>query len=63
MQKVLLEIPTRIETERLYLRCYEAGDGPWYYAMSQQNRSHLRLHLRASESSPSSDRVRRYQRA
>ena len=41
MQKMLLEIPTRIETERLYLRCYEAGDGPWYYAMSQQNRSHL----------------------
>ena len=41
VQKMLLEIPTRIETERLYLRCYEAGDGPWYYAMSQQNRSHL----------------------
>jgi len=41
VQKMLLEIPTRIETERLYLRCYEAGDGPWYYAMSQKNRSHL----------------------
>jgi RimJ/RimL family protein N-acetyltransferase len=38
---MLLEIPTRVETERLYLRCYEAGDGQWYYAMSQKNRSHL----------------------
>ena len=38
MHKMLLEIPTRIEAERLYLRCYEAGDGRWYYAMSQKNR-------------------------
>ena len=35
------EIPTRIEGKRIYLRCYEAGDGRWYYAMSQRNRSHL----------------------
>ena len=35
------QIPTRIETERLYLRGYHAGDGPWYYAMSQRNKSHL----------------------
>jgi ribosomal-protein-alanine N-acetyltransferase len=41
MQKMLLEIPTRIETERLYLRSYEAGDGPWYYEMSKKNRIHL----------------------
>jgi RimJ/RimL family protein N-acetyltransferase len=38
---MLLEIPTRIEAERIYLRKYEAGDGPWYYAMSQKNRTHL----------------------
>ena len=25
----------------MYLRCYKAGDGPWYYAISQKNRSHL----------------------
>jgi RimJ/RimL family protein N-acetyltransferase len=36
-----LEIPERIETERLYLRKYEAEDGPWYYIMSQKNRAHL----------------------
>ncbi len=41
MHKLLLDIPTRIETERLYLRCYQAGDGQWYYEMSQRNRSHL----------------------
>jgi ribosomal-protein-serine acetyltransferase len=41
MHKMLLEIPTRIEARRIYLRSYQAGDGPWYYAMSQQNRAHL----------------------
>lgn len=41
MHKLLLDIPTRIETARLYLRCYQAGDGPWYYAMSQKNKPHL----------------------
>jgi len=41
MHKMLLDIPTRIQTERLYLRCYALGDGPWYYAMSQKNRAHL----------------------
>ncbi len=41
MHKLLLDLPTCIETERLYLRCYERGDGPWYYAMSQRNREHL----------------------
>jgi ribosomal-protein-alanine N-acetyltransferase len=41
MQKLLLDIPTRIETQRLYLRCYQAGDGGWYYAMSQKNQAYL----------------------
>lgn len=41
MLRLLLDIPTRIETERLYLRCYQPGDGQWYYPMSQRNRSHL----------------------
>ena len=41
MHKMLLEIPPRIEARRIYLRSYEAGDGPWYYAMSQKNRTHL----------------------
>jgi RimJ/RimL family protein N-acetyltransferase len=41
MHRMLLDIPTRIETARLILRCYQAGDGRWYYAMSQKNRAHL----------------------
>jgi len=41
MDKLLLDIPTHIETERLYLRCYQPGDGQWYYAMSQKNHAHL----------------------
>jgi ribosomal-protein-alanine N-acetyltransferase len=41
MHKLLLDVPTRIQTERLYLRCYQAGDGPWYYEMSQKNKTHL----------------------
>jgi RimJ/RimL family protein N-acetyltransferase len=41
MHKLLLDIPTRIETERLYLRSYQAGDGQWYYETSKKNKSHL----------------------
>ena len=41
MHKMLLDIPQRLETERLYLRCYEPGDGPWYYEMIKINRTHL----------------------
>lgn len=41
MHRMLLEIPTRIEAGRITLRRYKAGDGPWYYAMSQKNRTHL----------------------
>lgn len=38
---MLISLPTRLETERLVLRAYQAGDGPWFYAMSQRNRDHL----------------------
>jgi aminoglycoside 6'-N-acetyltransferase len=41
MHKMLLEIPTRIETERLVVRCYQPGDGAVYYAIGQRNRAHL----------------------
>jgi RimJ/RimL family protein N-acetyltransferase len=41
MQKMLLDIPERIEAGRIYLRRYQAGDGQWYYDMSQKNRTHL----------------------
>jgi len=41
MHKLLLDLPTGVETERLFLRSYQAGDGTWYYAMSQRNKAHL----------------------
>ena len=41
MHKLLLDLPTSFETERLILRSYRAGDGPMYHAMSQKNKSHL----------------------
>jgi hypothetical protein len=37
----LLEIPEHIEAERIVLRPYQAGDGAWFYAMSERNRVHL----------------------
>ncbi len=42
MHKMLLDLPTHFETERLFLRCYQPGDGPWYYEMCQKNQDHLR---------------------
>lgn len=41
MHKLLLNLPTRLESERLSLRSYQAGDGPLCYAISQRNRAHL----------------------
>lgn len=41
MNKFLLDIPERLETERLYLRPYRAGDGPLYFAASLRNQDHL----------------------
>ncbi len=41
MNKFLLDIRERMETERLYLRSYKAGDGPMYYAAGMRNRNHL----------------------
>jgi aminoglycoside 6'-N-acetyltransferase len=41
MHKLLLDLPTQLETERLILRPYQAGDGPLLYSVSQANRAHL----------------------
>jgi RimJ/RimL family protein N-acetyltransferase len=35
------EIPEKMETERLLLRAYRAGDGPMVFAASLRNRDHL----------------------
>src|SRR4030067_442087 len=41
MEKMQMEFPTHYESERLFLRSYQPGDGKWYYAMSLKNRPHL----------------------
>ena len=42
MKKGADQILTKyVETERLYLRAYKAGDGPMYYAAGIRNRDHL----------------------
>ncbi len=41
MDKMQLEIPTRLETERLLLRRYEPGDGPMYFTVGKKNYAHL----------------------
>jgi RimJ/RimL family protein N-acetyltransferase len=46
MNQLSVTFPSQFESERLILRSYQTGDGPWYYAMSLRNRSHL-LHYEA----------------
>jgi RimJ/RimL family protein N-acetyltransferase len=33
--------PPRIEAERIYIRSYQDFDGPWLYAVSEKNQTHL----------------------
>ncbi len=41
MHKMLLDLPAQIESERLILRPYQAGDGAAYYNLAQNNKKHL----------------------
>lgn len=41
MHSLPADLPCSFASERLQIRCYQAGDGPWYYAMSQRNKAHL----------------------
>lgn len=41
MHKMLLDLPETIESNRLIIRPYRAGDGQVYYSVCQQNRDHL----------------------
>ena len=41
MARIQLEVPTCIETDRLYLRGYQPGDGAWFYKVCLKNRAHL----------------------
>ena len=41
MNKISFVLPKKMETQRLYLRAYRAGDGPVLYAAGLRNREHL----------------------
>ncbi len=41
MHKLLLDLPSQFETERLILRPYRAGDGDAYYKLALNNKEHL----------------------
>jgi RimJ/RimL family protein N-acetyltransferase len=41
MHKMLSDLPAQLETERLMLRSYRAGDGAAYYDLCQNNKEHL----------------------
>ena len=45
MHKMLLEIPSELETERLKLRPYQPGDGKAFFSLLQNNYEHLREHV------------------
>lgn len=42
MHKMLLEIPSTLETERLIIRCYKSGDGKSLFSLVDRNREHLK---------------------
>ncbi len=42
MHYMLLDVPSKLETERLLLRPYKPGDGQWLHVIFQENESHLR---------------------
>ncbi|MBN2501237.1 MAG: GNAT family N-acetyltransferase [Anaerolineales bacterium] len=41
LNKMLYDIPTRFESQRLVIRCYEPGDGEMYFNVAERNRQHL----------------------
>jgi RimJ/RimL family protein N-acetyltransferase len=45
MHKMLLEIPSELETERLILRPYQKGDGKAFFSLLQNNYEHLKEHV------------------
>lgn len=45
MHKLLLEIPSTLETERLTVRPYQPGDGKAFFSLLQGNYEHLKEHV------------------
>ena len=47
MHKLLLDFPSRLDTDRLIIRKYEKGDGTALYSLLERNdnREHLKEHV------------------
>ena len=45
MDPILLDLPVRFETERLYIARYEDGDGRAFLNLIQSNLNHLQEEL------------------
>jgi RimJ/RimL family protein N-acetyltransferase len=45
MHKMLLELSSQLETERLIIRPYQKGDGVFYFSLLEDNREHLKEHV------------------
>jgi RimJ/RimL family protein N-acetyltransferase len=41
VNKMTTDFPKKFSSPRLHLRCYQPGDGKWYYTMSLKNHQHL----------------------
>ena len=41
MHYMLLDVPSKLETERLHLRPYKPGDGDWLHTTFRENNVHL----------------------
>lgn len=41
MHPMLLDVPSKLETERLFLRPYRPADGQWLCTIFQENITHL----------------------
>lgn len=50
MDYMLLDVPSKLETERLILKPYKRGDGQWLHAIFKDNICHLRAAIEGVKS-------------
>ena len=62
MEPILLDIPERFETERLFISIYENGDGKAFYQLLQSNYEHLQEEVREARSIKAIDDAEAYVR-
>lgn len=60
MQPILLDIPERLETERLLICRYENGDGEAFYLLLQSNFNHIQEEIREAHTVETIDDAEAY---